>query len=290
MISSHAIYSALLAGGLALLELFNASRKPPAIRAVGWILVLFGFDGGSALAIYALLKVLFDGLSWFTGLWPIILAGFSGPALLRSQLSLLGSGQESTYYGPANRYRRVQRGIEKKIDQLGAAAQSNWVSKKLSFIQEIDMDDFELRVTTFLNSLGESFGDQEREQLLKYVNDTLSAEDIEDKDKRRAIMQKLLNGGCRECVKGLVRAGKNMKKSRGELSLLGQQARDNSWWGRSRALFRSKRKSDDKASSLTVDPNLCECGHTHESRDESGVSYSQWCLVCDCEIFRRLPP
>ena len=154
MISNGAIYAGILAGFLALCELFNASRKPPAIRAIGWILVLFLFDGGSALIIFALLKDAFKNLSWFTGPWPVIIAGLSGPALLRSQLALLGSGQESTYYGPANRYRRIQQGIERRIDQLGADAQSDWITRCMSYILEVSMDDFSLKVNLFIKSLG----------------------------------------------------------------------------------------------------------------------------------------
>jgi hypothetical protein len=212
VISSDAIYAGVLAGSLALCELFNAARKPPAIRATGWILVLFGFDGGSALLIYALLGVIFNGLSWFTGPWPILISGLSGPALLRSQLALIGSGQESTYYGPAVRYRRVQQGIERRIDQLGADAQSDWVARKMALIYEIGIDEFHLRVTTFVKSLGSSYSLEEREQLLVYVEETLMDTGIDDLTKRRAIVQKLIHNGCRQCVKGLVRRGRKLGK------------------------------------------------------------------------------
>lgn len=212
MISNGAIWAGILAGCLALCELFNAARKPPAIRAIGWILVLFGFDGGSALLIFALLKDAFHGLSWFTGFWPILISGLSGPALLRSQLALLGSGQESSYYGPATRYRRIQQGIERRIDQLGADAQSDWVANRMSCVLDVTIDEFSLRVTTFIKSLGNSFGQEEREQLLLYVEETLTDAHIDELAKRRAIVQKLMDSGCRQCVKGLVRRGKNLRK------------------------------------------------------------------------------
>ncbi len=214
MISNGAIWAGILAGCLALCELFNAARKPPAFRAIGWILVLFGFDGGSALLIFALLKEAFHGLSWFTGFWPILISGLSGPALLRSQLALIGSGQESSYYGPATRYRRIQQGIERRIDQLGADAQSNWVANRMSCVLDITIDEFSLRVTTFIKSLGNSFGEDERERLLLYVEETLTDAHIDDLTKRRAIVQKLMDTGCRQCVKGMVRRGKKLRKHR----------------------------------------------------------------------------
>jgi hypothetical protein len=215
---SGAICAGILAGCLAICELLNATRKPPAIRATGWILVLFCFDGGSSLLIFALLKELFQGLSWFTGFWPILISGLSGPALLRSQLALLGSGQESSYYGPATRYRRIQQGIERRIDQLGADAQSDWVASRLSFVLDIAIDDFSLRVTTFVKSLGNSFGADERENLLRYVEETLTDSHLDDSTKRRAIVQKLIDTGCRQCVKGLVRRGKRLRKHPGQPS------------------------------------------------------------------------
>jgi hypothetical protein len=216
VISSGAIYAAILAGCLALFELFNAERKPPAIRAVGWIAVLFGFDAGSALLIYAILKEIFSGLSWFTGFWPIFISGLSGPALLRSQLALLGSGQEETYYGPAVRYRRIQQGIERRIDQLGADAQSDWVAKRMSFVLNVPIDEFSLRVTTFVKSLGNSFGADKREQLLIYVEETLIDSRLDELWKRRAIVQKLIDCDCRQCVKGLVRRGRKLHKHPGQ--------------------------------------------------------------------------
>jgi hypothetical protein len=148
-----AILAAALAGGLSLCELFNASRKPPAVRAYGWILVLFGFDAASELFSYAVLVEALKGLTWFVGPWPVLVAGFCGPALLRSQLALLGSGQESSHYGPAVRYRRVQKQIEVRIDRLGAAAQSDWVAKAVPQIARIDLDELGLRVINYVKAL-----------------------------------------------------------------------------------------------------------------------------------------
>lgn len=213
MISDSAIYAGLLAGAVAMGELFNASRKPPALRAVGWILVLFGFDAGSGLIAFALLGELFKGLSWFTGPWPVIISGLCAPALLRSQLALIGSGQESSYYGPANRYRQIQHGIEFRIDQVGADAQSDWIAKRMAYILVVSIDEFGTKVTLFIKSLGNSFGEDQREELLSYVEETLLDGALDDASKRRAIVQKLIDSGCRQCVKGLVRQGKSARKN-----------------------------------------------------------------------------
>jgi hypothetical protein len=212
MMSAGAIASALLAGSLAVCELFYATRKPPAIRALGWILVLFGFDGSAGLLVYTLLIEALKGVSWFVGPWPILLSGLSGPALLRSQLALLGSGQESSYYGPAVRYRRVQKGIERRIDQIGADAQSDWVAKALPKINAIDLTELRVRVTNFVKAISH-FDDSQRQSLLGYIEETLTDDNLDRNAKYRAVAQKLIDCDCRQCVKGLVRRAKEINRN-----------------------------------------------------------------------------
>lgn len=205
-----AMLAGIFAGGLSLCELFNASRKPPAFRAAGWILVLFCFDAGSGLLAYAVLAATLDGLTWFVRPWPILLAGLCGPALLRSQLALLGSGQESSYYGPAARYRRVQRQIELKIDGLGAAAQSDWVARAVPKVERIHLDELELRITNYVKAL-ESLDDTKREEMLDYFWQTLMDGTIDDRQKCRYVVQKLIDNDCRPCVRSLVRRAKRLR-------------------------------------------------------------------------------
>lgn len=199
-----------LAGTLCLFELFNASRKAPCRKAVAWIAVLFGFDAASGLIAYVLLVEALKGLAWFIGPWPVLLAALCGPALLRSQLALLGSGQESSYLGPAVRYRRIQRGIEKKIDQINASQQSEWiVTKVLPCLESISVQELDIQVTNYIKAL-DNIDTGDRDALLLYIADTVSDRLLDDTSKRRAIVQKLIDSDSREFVKNLARRGEKL--------------------------------------------------------------------------------
>lgn len=207
--SISALLAGILAGALCLCELFNASRKPPALRACGWILVLVGFDVAAGLLVYAVLVETLKGLTWFVGAWPVLLAGLCGPALLRSQLALLGSGQETSYHGPAVRYRRVQKQIELKIDRLGAAAQSDWVAKAVPQIERIGIDELDLRISNYVKAL-EGIDDVKRKEMLDYFDQTLTDVTLSESLRYRYVVQKLVDNECRQCVRSLLRRAKGI--------------------------------------------------------------------------------
>lgn len=206
-----AVLAGLLAGTLALCEVFNMSRKRPALRACGWIFVLFGFDASSGMLAHALLVELLKGLTWFTGPWPILVAGLCGPALLRSQLALLGSGQELAHYGPAVRYRRVQKQIERKIDDLSAASQSNWLAcKAIPLVSHVSMGEVQLQVTNYVKALARLTED-EQQAMLDYLNETFVDTSLTSEQKYRQVVQYLMDKDCRVAVQSLVRRGKWVK-------------------------------------------------------------------------------
>lgn len=196
--------AAALAAFLAVLELGNATRKPPAFRAGGWILVLCGFDASSGLIAHALLLEVLKGLAWFGGVWPALMAGLCGPALLRAQLALLGSGQESVQYGPAVRYNSIRKQVMWRIDQLGAGAQTAWVVKAIPKVTSLGLIEFETTVTTFIRALGE-IGEAERDRLLNYVGEVFKDPALEDSAKERQIIQWLLDKNFRQCIEILMR-------------------------------------------------------------------------------------
>jgi hypothetical protein len=213
MIPAGAIESGLLAGCLAVIELLIATKKPPAFRALPWILVLFALDGSAGMLVFGLLSQILQGLTWFVGAWPVLLSGVSGPALLRSQLALLGSGEETSYYGPAVRYRRIQKGVERRIDQLGAVAQSDWIAKALPEVLKIDISEFQLRVTNYVK-LDDTIDEVKKHELLEYIEETLTDNTLDPDSKFRAVVQKLTDNGSRQCVKGLVRRAKELDRLR----------------------------------------------------------------------------
>lgn len=202
------ILTGLIAGTLSVSEIFIARRKAISKRAIGFVIALFGVDGGSAMVIYPVVTGTFKGLTWFTGAWPVLLCGLCGPVLLRSQLSLLGSGQEEGLYGPAVRFRDFQKRLLKSIDEEGATEQSDWVNTKvLPLIKRINILDLRSRCESFIKAL-DYISDDHREAMLDHVRRTLDDSRIAEQDRRHAIVQYMLDGGYRRFVKGLVRRAK----------------------------------------------------------------------------------
>lgn len=202
----------MLSGVLAIVELLFARRKPPAFRACSWIFALFALDAGAAMIMFALLSELFKGLTWFNGAWQVLLSGLCGSALLRSQLSLLGSGLEDSCYGPATRYRRIQQGIEKRIDQIGADAQSDRVAKAVECVLRIEISELHVRITSYIKAL-DFIDDAAKDELISYFDETLTDYRLSKEDKYRAVVQKLMDCDCRQCVSGLVRRAKKLGRS-----------------------------------------------------------------------------
>ena len=178
------LLAGFLGGGLSLLEIFNSTRKPPAWRAAPWILALFSFDGFSSCLVYGLLGEALKGLTWFTGAWPMLLAGLCGPALLRSQLALLGSGQEENYVGPAQRYRKLRQRLEVAIDEEGAAAQGNWVATKaLPAIVHISILELRQQIVNSVKAL-DKITEIRRAEITSFCTDTLNDNVVTEDDRR----------------------------------------------------------------------------------------------------------
>src|SRR6266545_6493323 len=148
------VAAGVLATLLGLVELASARKKGLSYRALHWILLRLLIDGATGALAYAVLVTAFEGLKWFKGAWPVVVDGLAGPALLRSQLALLGSGESSPAYGPANVYRRVQKEVDRNIDEFGSIAQSRWVnSKVLPTTRALSLDEIMNRTDSYLSSL-----------------------------------------------------------------------------------------------------------------------------------------
>jgi hypothetical protein len=190
--------------------MFYAGRKAPCLRACPYLLILFAFDASSAMLAYAVLLEALKGLTWFVGIWPALLAGLCGPALLRSQLALLGSGQESAYYGPANRYRRLQSNIERTIDDITASVQANWIATKaLPAISRISIDELRLQSETYVKGLSRLKQD-EMDLLLTQFSLILLDPASSDAERVEAVVQLLIDNGGRRLVRSLMRRGRRL--------------------------------------------------------------------------------
>ena len=199
------VAAGVLATLLGLVELASARKKALSHRALHWILLRLLIDGATAALAYAVLITAFEGLKWFKGAWPVVVAGLAGPALLRSQLALLGSGEESRTYGPANVYRRVQKVVDEAIDEIGSVAQSEWVNRKvLPSIRILSLTDMMHRADSYLNSLDRLTTEKYKEEIT-FIKVTIAEQATSEDAKRRAIVQRLLDGGSRRFVRSLMK-------------------------------------------------------------------------------------
>jgi len=209
-----------LAGILAVTELFNAGRKAPCLRACPLLLILFGFDAASAMLAHAVLLEALKGLSWFTGVWPALVAGLCGPAILRSQLSLLGSGQESSFYGPANRYRRLQVYVEGAIDDITSSVQANWIATKaMPAIRHVSLDELRTQTENYVKGLGR-LGDDARRKLLEQLQDLFLDPVADEPEKIKGVVQLLVDNNGRRLVKLLMWRGRCIQKPEGRFGRL----------------------------------------------------------------------
>lgn len=211
--------SALLSGGLAallsLMELVNARRRPPCLRATHWILGRLAFDAGTAMLAYPILASALAGLTWFTGALPIVVAGLAGPAFLRSQLALLGSGQESNTYGPANVYKRIQKQIDDNISEIGLIAQSDWVLDKVPLILLLDLEETCKRMKGHIETTNK-IKQSERKTRLQMIDDAFGDASLSSAKKVQTATQCLVDAGGIRLARSLVRRARKMKGSQPE--------------------------------------------------------------------------
>jgi hypothetical protein len=199
------VAAAVLAAVLGLIELASARKKPLSFRALHWLVLRLLIDGATAALAYAVLVSAFEGLKWFRGAWPVVVAGLAGPALLRSQLSLIGSGEESRAYGPANVHRRVQRLVDHAIDDIGSVAQSRWIHRKvLPAISGTSLNEIRNRTEVYLKSLDRLTTAQYTKHM-DFIDATVAEAGTSEDAKRRAVVQRLLDSGSQRFVRSLMK-------------------------------------------------------------------------------------
>ena len=194
------------------MELINARRRPPSFRATHWILGRLAFDAGTAMLAYPILTAALAGLTWFTGALPIVAAGFAGPAFLRSQLALLGSGQESSTYGPANVYKRIQKQIDDNISEIGLIAQSDWVLDKVSLILLLDFEETCKRIMEHIETTNK-INPSERKKRRQLIDDAFGDATLSSEKKIQSVTQCLVDAGGIRLARSLVRRARKIEKS-----------------------------------------------------------------------------
>jgi hypothetical protein len=141
-----------LAAAVSAIELFALRRGRVVRKAAQWIVLRFLLNAATGALAYWFVTLAFAGLSWFTGPVPWIIAGISGPAFVRSQFALLGSGQETIRYGPANMFVRIQDALDNKTDMLCSAAETAWLHDVAlpALKKHVSLTDLTSRTCTFI--------------------------------------------------------------------------------------------------------------------------------------------
>ncbi len=203
------ILSGVLAAGLSFLELVVSLRRTPTWRATHWIAIRLLFDVAAGSLAYGVLELAFGDVKWFTGLWPILIAGLSGPALLRSQLALFGSGLEAAHFGPAVVFASLQRAIDRRIADLEAVEESRWKSREvIPKLVRIPLVEVERMIVDYLEYPGHLEGDQSAH--IQFIKVTLADEASPVDVRCSAVVSRVLQLGGRRLIKEMIRNEKRM--------------------------------------------------------------------------------
>lgn len=203
--------SGLLAASLSFIELSNAKRKPLSVRATFYILLRLALDAGVALCARALLvSHIINAPAWFTGVWPALVAGLLGPAILRSQFRFLKQHNITTAYGIADIFGRVQKKFDGEIDDICSVAQATWINRRaLPALRQIPLNEITQEACDYMRSLGNAKTKKPTAHI-QYINSVANDPDTEKDDKYRCIITYLLENDGRRIIKSLVTKGKTL--------------------------------------------------------------------------------
>jgi hypothetical protein len=195
------VASALLAAMISLFEIVGQERVHIYRRVVGWVIIRLAVHGGSAAIAYGLIIIVFNGADlekWYYGIIPILLAGLCAPAIVRAQLAMFGSGQESPTDNPARRYRVILGWVDYKIIDGCLVSETSWVSHVFIEVQNLPVSTIFDRSKMYVSNTPRLKPAQKRESI-KFLDDTM-ADTSNDADKCKAIVTHLLSIRARPLV------------------------------------------------------------------------------------------
>jgi hypothetical protein len=211
------VASALLAAVISLIEIVGQEHVHVYRSVCGWVAFRLTVHGGSAAVAYGLLIIIFKGTDWdqwYFGIIPIMLAGLCAPAIVRAQLAVFGSGQESATDNPATRFRVILGWIDDKIIDGCLIAETGWVSRAFLEVQNLPTPNICDRSKMYITSTRRLKVSQKKESL-KFLDDTM-ADSSTDADKCQAIVTHLLSIRARGLVVQMIKeaSGKKTRKTR----------------------------------------------------------------------------
>jgi hypothetical protein len=207
------VAAALLAAVISLIEIVGQERVHIYRSVCGWVMLRLTVHAGSAAIAYGLVTLIFEGtnwIKWYFGIIPIMIAGLSAPAMVRAQLAVFGSGQESASNNPATRYRVILGWIDDRIIDGCLVAETGWVGRAFLEVRNLPTSNICDRSKMYITSTRRLKSSQKRDSL-KFLDDTM-ADSSSDADKRQAIVTHLLSIKARGLVAQMVKeAGRNLK-------------------------------------------------------------------------------
>ena len=219
---ANPILAGLLAAALSFIELVAGRHRTPTWKAAHWIAIGLLFDVAAGSLAWELLILAFGDVKWFTGPWPILIAGLAGPALLRSQLALFGSGQESAKLGPAVVFGALQKTIDRRIASIGGSEESYWVSVVVvPKLKLLPLADIETMVIDYLGYPGHLEGDPSIH--IEYVKRVMADEASSPDVRCHSVVERLLQIGGRRLVKKMIKRAKVVSNSNPQLAPVNPQ-------------------------------------------------------------------
>ena len=184
-------------------ELASSTRKPIALRAAHFVILRIAIDAGVAMIAYGILIAVLGSLDWFTGPFPVLMAGACGPGIVRSQFAFLGGGDDR-YFGPAEWYSNRIKTIDLVIDDISAVEQSRWMAKALPWLVAQGVTTIEIRIRTYVNGL-DRLDAEERRRELDFIDEVVGDGGLKPSEKIEQLVQRMLDIGGRRQVRSLTK-------------------------------------------------------------------------------------
>lgn len=199
----------LLSALLGFVELAAGRRKPLSVRAWHWILGRLTIDGFTGAVSYGILNSALQGLDWFEGPIPVVVAALAGPAVLRSRLSLISVGTGDRTIG-INAHARLLRLIDDQIDDIGAEAQARWRRETAQALAVLPLAEIAERADAYLRNLDRLRKTYQDEH--EWLEATVAEDSTPEETRRDAIIQRLLDIGGRRFLERLARECRQVQR------------------------------------------------------------------------------
>jgi hypothetical protein len=199
-VAGIAALTAVIAGMAELL----AGGKKPAAGSTPWIILRIIIDATMGMLAYPIVAAAMPR-QWGAGL-AAVFAGLTGAAVLRTTISI-DSGRGKKVLSPEHAYRRLQEQINYKIDTLGAAAHSGWVTDYLlPSLQSMPFEEFAFRTQVYLMVIDKA-NPRKPAKGQQFIRELLDSKD-NNSNKTMELLNYLIAAGHHDFLRSLVKPRK----------------------------------------------------------------------------------